>query len=70
DTYDLKVPYRMLLRNSQLQLNAMQWQPVVEDPFDDKALEEKVSTLCNVLFGDLCDGKRGCLSLDSNGLTD
>ena len=70
DMYALKDPYRMLLRNSQLQLNAMQWQPVVEDPFDDKALEEKVSTLCNALFGDLCDGKKGCLSLDSNGLTD
>ena len=64
--YALNDPYRMLLRHVQLQLNAMQWQPLAENPFDDAALNSKVSELCNALFGDLCSDKSGCLNLDSD----
>ena len=63
DMYDLKDPYRMLLRNIQLQLNAMQWQPLADDPFDDGALDQKVDDLCGTLFSDLCSDKNHCLSL-------
>jgi len=63
DMYDLKDPYRMLLRNIQLQLNAMQWQPLADDPFDDTELDKKVNGLCKTLFNDLCSEKKHCLTL-------
>jgi len=63
DMYDLKDPYRMLLRNIQLQLNAMQWQPLAGDPFDDAELDQKVDDLCRTLFSDLCSEKQHCLTL-------
>lgn len=65
DMYDLKDPHRLLLRNVQLQLNAMQWQPLDEAPFDDDALSSKVSSLCDDLFADLCKEKGSCLKLGS-----
>ena len=65
DMYDLKDPYRMLLRNIQLQLNAMQWQPLAGDPFDDAELDQKVDDLCRTLFSDLCSEKQHCLTLGS-----
>jgi hypothetical protein len=63
DMYDLKDPYRMLLRNIQLQLNAMKWQPLAGDPFDDAELDQKVDDLCRTLFSDLCNEKKHCLAL-------
>lgn len=63
DMYDLKDPYRMLLRNIQLQLNAMQWQPVANNPFDARALDTKVDELCKTLFRDLCSEKQHYLTL-------
>ena len=63
DMYDLKDPYRMLLRNIQLQLNAMKWQPLAGDPFDDAELDQKVDDLCSTLFSDLCSEKKHCLAL-------
>ena len=63
DMYDLKDPYRMLLRNIQLQLNAMKWQPLAGDPFDDAELDQKVDDLCRTLFSDLCSEKKHCLAL-------
>ena len=53
----------MLLRNIQLQLNAMQWQPLAGDPFDDAELDQKVDDLCRTLFSDLCSEKKHCLAL-------
>ena len=65
DMYDLKDPHRLLLRNVQLQLNAMQWQPLDDSPFDDGALSSKVTSLCDYLFADLCKEKGSCLKLGS-----
>ena len=59
----LNDPHRLLLRNVQLQLNAMQWQPLDEAPFDDDALSSKVFSLCDDLFADLCEEKGSCLKL-------
>ncbi len=66
DVYALNDPYRMLMRHIQLQLNAMNWQPVVSDPFDDAALDAKVKMLCETLFGDLCS-EHSCIKLDKSG---
>ncbi|EKF74362.1 AcrR family transcriptional regulator [Alcanivorax hongdengensis A-11-3] len=44
--YDLNDPYRLLLQNIRLQLNALGWKPLAENPFDRKALEEDVTRLC------------------------
>ena len=63
DMYALNDPYRMLLRHIQLQLNGMNWQPLVEQPFDDAALDSKVRQLCETLFGDLCS-EHSCIKLE------
>ena len=65
DMYDLKDPHRLLLRNVQLHLSAMQWQPLDDQPFDDAALNSKVAYLCDYLFADVCREKGSSLTLGS-----
>lgn len=65
DMYALNEPYRLLLRHIELQLNAMNWQPVVSNPFDDDALDAKVKMLCDTLFGDLCSD-HNCIKMSKS----
>ncbi|MDX1497855.1 MAG: TetR/AcrR family transcriptional regulator [Salinisphaeraceae bacterium] len=68
DVYALNDPYRMLMRHIELQLNAMEWQPVSNELFDDDALDAKVKRICDTLFGDLC-GQHSCIKLDKPATT-
>ncbi|MDX1804100.1 MAG: TetR/AcrR family transcriptional regulator [Alcanivorax sp.] len=61
--YDLHDPYRLLLQNIQLQLNALEWAPLTADPFDKDALDQEVRLICNEVFGDLCQEKGSCLDM-------
>lgn len=51
--YDLHDPYRLMLRNVQLQLNALNWAPVF-DPFDDAELDKRIDKICREVFPELC----------------
>lgn len=53
DFYDLRDPYRLLLRHSHIHLNGLHWQPLF-DAFDDEALTAQISHICATLFDDLC----------------
>jgi AcrR family transcriptional regulator len=66
DMYALNEPYRMFMRHIQLHLNALNWQPMVSNPFDDDALDSKVKYLCDTLFGDLC-GENNCIKMSPPG---
>jgi len=53
DLYDLKDPYRLMLTHTQLLLNGMNWQPLI-DPFDERAMNDRIESVCKALFSDLC----------------
>lgn len=52
-TLQLVRPYRWLLRNIQLYLNGLNWQPLL-DPFDEETLTQDVEHIVETLYHDLC----------------
>lgn len=55
EKYDVRDPYRLMLRHQQSLMNGLGWKPLF-DPSDDKALEAKIKQLCTEVFHDLpCD---------------
>ena len=62
--YQLHDPFKMLLRNVNLQLNALNWLPLCSNPFDDVALQRKVTDVCDACFADEC-AQYGGLSMAS-----
>jgi AcrR family transcriptional regulator len=57
ELYNLRDPYRMLLRQLNALLNGLGWQPQ-QDPFDEQALEALVQRIQRNVFADLCEN--GC----------
>ena len=53
DFYDLKDPYRLMLTHIQILLNGLDWQPLL-DPFDEQLMNDKIESVCQALFSDLC----------------
>lgn len=52
EQYDMREPYRLMLRHVSNMLNGLDWQPYF-DPSDDKALDIKIKHLCDEVFHDL-----------------
>ncbi|MGB1580989.1 MAG: TetR/AcrR family transcriptional regulator [Nevskiales bacterium] len=52
EQYEMREPYRLMLRHVQSMLNGLEWQPIF-DPSDDALLDEKVQLVCNEVFHDL-----------------
>lgn len=52
EQYDMRDPYRLMLRHVQNMLNGLGWQPLF-DPSDERALDKKIKQLCNEVFHDL-----------------
>ena len=55
--FGLNAPYQILLRNIQLQLNALNWRPLFTDPFDNARLQNEVDQVTENCFADLCTDK-------------
>lgn len=53
ELYNLRDPYRLMLRHLNALLNGLGWQPLF-DPFADAALEQQISRISSVVFADLC----------------
>lgn len=52
EQYQMREPYRLMLRHVHNVLNGLGWQPLF-DPSDDVALDAKIQQLCNEVFHDL-----------------
>lgn len=52
EQYNMREPYRLMLRHVQSTLNGLGWQPIM-DPSDDEALDRKIKQLCDEVFHDL-----------------
>lgn len=62
ELYNLRDPYRMLLRQLNALLNGLGWQPQ-QDPFDEQVLEALVQRIQRNVFADLCQDQNGCKNL-------
>jgi AcrR family transcriptional regulator len=57
EKYDIRDPYRLMLRHQQNLLNGLGWKPLF-DAADEAALDTKIEKLCQEVFHDLpCDKK-------------
>ncbi|HUP91750.1 MAG TPA: helix-turn-helix domain-containing protein [Solimonas sp.] len=55
EKYEIRDPYRLMLRHQQSLLNGLGWKPLF-DAADDQALDRKIETLCSEVFHGLhCD---------------
>lgn len=52
EQYNMRDPYRLLLRHVQSTLNGLEWKPYL-DPSDDAVVNEKIRKLCSEVFHDL-----------------
>ncbi len=52
EQYDIRDPYRLMLRHVHSMLNGLGWKPYF-DPSDDAALDRKIEQLCSEVFHDL-----------------
>lgn len=52
EQYNMREPYRLMLRHVQSTLNGLEWKPWA-DPSDDRLLDEKIQRLCSEVFHDL-----------------
>ncbi len=52
EQYEMREPYRLMLRHVQNMLNGLGWLPYY-DPSDDAALDLKIKQLCDEVFHDL-----------------
>jgi AcrR family transcriptional regulator len=52
EKYNLRDPYRLMLRNQQHLLNGLGWKPL-SDPADEATLDRKIEKLCQEVFHDL-----------------
>ncbi len=52
EQYNMRDPYRLMLRHVQSMLNGLGWKPYF-DPSDDTALDRKIKQLCDEVFHDL-----------------
>lgn len=50
--YNIRDPYRLMLRHIQSTLNGLEWKPFI-DPSDDAALDGIIQRLCEEVFHDL-----------------
>lgn len=52
EQYNMRDPYRLMLRHVNSTLNGLGWKPYF-DPSDDAALDKKIKQLCDEVFHDL-----------------
>ena len=52
EQYEMREPYRLMLRHVQSMLNGLGWQPFF-DPSDEAALDAKIQLVCDEVFHDL-----------------
>lgn len=52
EQYNIREPYRLMLRHIQCILNGLEWKPYI-DPSDDAALDRITQRLCKEVFHDL-----------------